>query len=282
MHTISRDHSPAANQALAGPVPKELMDYLQQHKDTLIPEFRQVWAANGFKTSGTWEEVFGTGAGTEGIFMAWNYARYIGRVVEAGKAEYPLPMFVNAAMYAVVKDQFTPSHGRPWDLVMDIWRAGGRKLTFSRPTFTAWATSRRFAQSTPNRATRCSSPRRAAGRDAPPGRSMLSDATTPSASRRLALTGWVQRFRARRRLWSPLATGAPDSGTPGQRHHVRRHDAHERPASKGQGGELHAARSRLRDREARLRTTATAARPRPRWRCSSRRGLTSTSWWATA
>ena len=43
MHTDSRDFSPAANQTLAGPAPKELMDYLQQHKDTLIPEFRQVW-----------------------------------------------------------------------------------------------------------------------------------------------------------------------------------------------------------------------------------------------
>ena len=52
-----------ANQAFAGPVPKELMDYLQQHKDTLIPEFRQVWEAAGFKTSGTWEEVFGQGQG---------------------------------------------------------------------------------------------------------------------------------------------------------------------------------------------------------------------------
>jgi len=30
--------------------------------------------------------------------MAWNYSRYIGRVVEAGKAEYPLPMYVNAAV----------------------------------------------------------------------------------------------------------------------------------------------------------------------------------------
>ena len=48
-------------QAFEGPVPNELMDYLQQHKDTLIPEFRQVWQAAGFKTSGTWEEVFGTG-----------------------------------------------------------------------------------------------------------------------------------------------------------------------------------------------------------------------------
>ena len=61
MQGDTRDRSPAANQAFAGPVPKELMDYLQQHKDTLIPEFRKVWEAAGFKTSGTWEEVFGKG-----------------------------------------------------------------------------------------------------------------------------------------------------------------------------------------------------------------------------
>ena len=57
----SRDRSPAANKAFAGPVPKELMDYLQKHKDTLISEFAEVWKAHGSKTSGTWEEVFGPG-----------------------------------------------------------------------------------------------------------------------------------------------------------------------------------------------------------------------------
>jgi hypothetical protein len=134
MHTVIRDHSPAANNALAGPAPKELMDYLVQHKDTLIPEFRQVWATNGFKTTGTWEEVFGKGDGKDGIFMAWNYARYIGRVAEAGKAEYPLPMFVNAALYSPGRvPEFTPSHGRPWDLVMDIWRAGGPQIDILSP-----------------------------------------------------------------------------------------------------------------------------------------------------
>ena len=60
----SRDRSPAANAAFAGPVPAELMDYLQKHKAALAPEFSKVWAASDFKTSGTWEEVFGTGAGT--------------------------------------------------------------------------------------------------------------------------------------------------------------------------------------------------------------------------
>ena len=61
----SRDRSPAANKAFAGPVPKELMDYLQKHKETLISEFRQVWETAGFKTSGTWEEVFGKGVATD-------------------------------------------------------------------------------------------------------------------------------------------------------------------------------------------------------------------------
>src|ERR1017187_2320648 len=76
----SRDRSPAANKAFAGPVPKELMDYLQKQKDGLISEFRQVWETAGFKTAGTWEEVFGKVLATDEIFMAWNYSRYIGRV----------------------------------------------------------------------------------------------------------------------------------------------------------------------------------------------------------
>ncbi len=133
MHRESRDHSPAANKAFEGPVPKELMDYLQQHKDTLIPEFRKVWEAAGFKTSGTWEEVFGKGAVTDGYFMAWNLARYIGRVAAAGKAEYPLPMFCNAALYGVGRGAQPSSGGRPWDFVMDVWRAAAPKIDMLSP-----------------------------------------------------------------------------------------------------------------------------------------------------
>ena len=91
----TRDRSPLANKAFDGPVPKELMDYLQQHKDTLIPELHKVWEAAGFKTSGTWQEELGKGRPTDEIFMAWYFSRYIGRVVEAGKAEYPIPMVTN-------------------------------------------------------------------------------------------------------------------------------------------------------------------------------------------
>ena len=72
--------------AYQGQVPKELMDFLQKRKDTLVPELRQVWEAGGLKTSGTWEEVFGQRAAAGEICMGWNFARYVGRVAEAGKA----------------------------------------------------------------------------------------------------------------------------------------------------------------------------------------------------
>jgi beta-galactosidase GanA len=55
----SRDRSAAANKAFAEPVPRELLDYMTSHKDSLYPEFRKAWEAAGAKTSGTWEEVFG-------------------------------------------------------------------------------------------------------------------------------------------------------------------------------------------------------------------------------
>jgi hypothetical protein len=131
---LSRDHSPVANQAFAGPVPKEFMDYLQKHKDTLIPELRKRWEAAGFKTAGSWEEVFGAGIETDELFMAWNYGRYVGHVAAAGKAEYPLPMFVNTWLRQNDKEKpgSYPSGGPlPW--VMDAWRAGGPAIDILAP-----------------------------------------------------------------------------------------------------------------------------------------------------
>jgi hypothetical protein len=74
------------------------MEYLQRHKDALDPDIRAKWQSTGFKTSGNWEAVFGPGWEIEDLFMAWQYAMYIGKVAEAGKAEYNLPMFANAAL----------------------------------------------------------------------------------------------------------------------------------------------------------------------------------------
>jgi hypothetical protein len=126
------DHSPPATQAREGQTPKELMDYIQSHKDTLTPELRQVWEAAGSKTSGTWDEVFGKGGGAEEIFAAWHYARYTGRVAEAGKAEYPIPMYINSWGEGFPKGG-QRANGAPKPNVIDVWRAGAPKIDMLSP-----------------------------------------------------------------------------------------------------------------------------------------------------
>ncbi len=130
----SRDRSPAANAAFAGPVPKELMSYLQQHKDTLVPELLEVWKANGMRTSGTWEQVFGEGLWSpDSVFMAWQYARYINKVAEAGKAEYDIPLYVNAWLDGANGRPGQYPSGGPLPQVSDIWRAGAPRIDFQSP-----------------------------------------------------------------------------------------------------------------------------------------------------
>jgi beta-galactosidase GanA len=129
----ARDHSAVANDLFSRSVPKELMNYLAQHKDALMPEFRAVWETSGFKSSGTWEEVFGNGIGTEEIFMAWYFARYTDRVAAAGKAVYPLPMYVNAALNRTNSPPGKYPSGGPLPHLMDVWRAGALHIDFLSP-----------------------------------------------------------------------------------------------------------------------------------------------------
>ncbi len=128
----SRDHSPAAEAAFAKEVPAELLRYFQEHKEDLIPEFKKYWEAAGFKTAGTWAEVFGEGA--DEAFMAWHMARYVGRITAAGKAEYPLPMYANAwlVQHEGEKAGQYPSGG-PVSRVLDIWRAVAPAIDFLAP-----------------------------------------------------------------------------------------------------------------------------------------------------
>ena len=142
-----RDFSDPANKAYYSAVPKELIDYLVEHKETLYPELCKVWKENGFKTSGTWEEVFGKSQlkrdlkdwkfysyYSEELFMAWNYARYIEKIASAGKKEYPLPMYVNAWLKQPVT--FWPGRypsGGPLPQVLDIWRAAAPSIDFLAP-----------------------------------------------------------------------------------------------------------------------------------------------------
>ena len=159
----SRDRGEAANGAFAGQVPQELMAYLQKHKDTLAPELREVWAANGSKTAGTWEEVFGAGKpasvdmpiqttsppmsaeehasgwrklhwAVDEIFMAWHYAKFVNKVVEEGKAEYNIPMYVNGWLQQPnMAWPGTYPSGGPLPQVNDVWRAGAPAVDMLSP-----------------------------------------------------------------------------------------------------------------------------------------------------
>jgi len=129
----SRDRSAEADKLFNSEVPSELMNYLVRNKESLVPELRDVWSRAGSKTKGTWEEVFGKGAGTDEIFMAWYFARFTNAVAEAGYARYQLPMYVNAALIrpGYLPGQY-PSAG-PLPHLLDVWRAGAPRIDFLAP-----------------------------------------------------------------------------------------------------------------------------------------------------
>ena len=139
-----RDFSATANAAFDGPVPKELTQLLEQSREKLSPEAREAWNEAGNKTSGSWQEVFGKVPLTDDLFMTWQYAKYIEAVTRAGKAAYPLPMFVNAAL---IRPNYQPGQynsGGPLPHSMQIWRLAAPSIDFLSPdiyfeTFVEWS-----------------------------------------------------------------------------------------------------------------------------------------------
>jgi hypothetical protein len=141
----ARDFSPAAQKAWKSDVPSDLIDYLKTHKGRLFPELEKVWSACGYRTTGTWEQVFGISHSntdnwqeypfyTEEIFMAYHYARYMGYVAAEGKKELNIPMYCNAWLKSPTSKypgKF-PSGG-PLSEVIDIWRAAGPSIDLLAP-----------------------------------------------------------------------------------------------------------------------------------------------------
>jgi hypothetical protein len=100
-----RDYSPQATKLFNGQVPAALISALK-------------------KPAGTWEQVFGVEAAE--AFSAYHMAAYINYVTEAGKKEYPLPMYVNAW---IRENRFGragehPSGG-PTSNMLDIYKSAG-------------------------------------------------------------------------------------------------------------------------------------------------------------
>ncbi len=112
-----RDYSPAAQNAFEAPVPLELLKSLDKTASA----------------SENWQQVFGEDA--EEFFHAWFVARYIEQIAAAGKAIYPLPLYVNAAL----RNPFQTTHehnyetGGATDNVIPIWKAAAPSIDLVAP-----------------------------------------------------------------------------------------------------------------------------------------------------
>jgi beta-galactosidase GanA len=131
----ARDYQSLAEESFQKPVPTELITYLKKNSEKLVPEFQQIWKKNGYKTAGNWEEVFGKGLHTDEIFMAYYYSKYTNKIAEAGKKNYPLPFFVNAALNRTGRDPGNYPSAGPLPHLMDIWKAAGTSIDFLSPDF---------------------------------------------------------------------------------------------------------------------------------------------------
>lgn len=128
----ARDHSGAANAAWGAPVPAELIQRLRAGGEA-DSAMHAAWKRAGSRASGNWQQMFGPGKATEEMFMAWAFARYTERVTAAGKAAYPLPMFVNAALIRPGREPGQYPSAGPLPHLFDIWKAGAPSIDFLAP-----------------------------------------------------------------------------------------------------------------------------------------------------
>jgi len=112
-----RDFSPAAQALFEAPVPATLLDALGRPGDA----------------GRTWASAFGKDA--DEFFHAWSVASFIGQVAAAGKAEYPLPLVVNAALRDPLNPPPASSYesGGPTDNVLSIWKAAAPAVDILAP-----------------------------------------------------------------------------------------------------------------------------------------------------
>jgi len=133
MLPIARERGAPANREFAGPVPTVLMRALAARGDKLEPELLERWMKAGKKSSGSWGQVFGEDEWGQEVFTAWHYANFVETLVKAGKAQYDIPMYVNAALNRTGRKPGEYPGGGPVPHLIDVWKAGAPSLDFLAP-----------------------------------------------------------------------------------------------------------------------------------------------------
>jgi hypothetical protein len=117
-----RDYSANAQKLFEDPVPAEML------KPEVLKALNKPVAVKG-----SWKEVFGDDA--DEYFHAWSVALYIGYVAAAGKAIYPLPLYVNASLRDPLSNPpaSTYESGGATDNVIPIWKAAAPAVDLLAP-----------------------------------------------------------------------------------------------------------------------------------------------------
>jgi hypothetical protein len=117
-----RDYSPEAQALFAGPVTAGLLN------SGILKALGHASSA-----SGSWQQVFGDDA--DEYFQAWSVARFVGQVAAAGKAEYPLPLYANAALRDPLTNPPAKTYesGGPTDNVIPIWKVAAPAIDIVAP-----------------------------------------------------------------------------------------------------------------------------------------------------
>jgi hypothetical protein len=124
-----RDYSEAGTRAFNQPVPKELLSFLESHRQQLSAPMAAVWSKS--PKSGNWKRVFGDLAPES--FSAWLISNYINTVAAAGKHQYPLPMYVNVWLIEGVERAGRWPSGGATVNALDIWKAGAPAIDILAP-----------------------------------------------------------------------------------------------------------------------------------------------------
>ncbi|WDZ98653.1 GH35 family beta-galactosidase [Mucilaginibacter sp. SJ] len=117
-----RDYSAKAQKLFEGGVPTQLL------KPAILK------ALNVPATSkGSWQQVFGDRA--DEYFQAWSIARFIEQVAAAGKAEYPLPLYINVALRDPLTNPMATHYesGGATDNVIPIWKVAAPSIDLLAP-----------------------------------------------------------------------------------------------------------------------------------------------------
>ena len=111
-----RDHASIGQKLFDAPVPADLLAALHVGQP-----------------GNTWTQAFGRDA--DEFFHAYSVAHYIGQVAAAGKAVYPLPMYVNASLRDPVNPEWPPHYevGGATDNVLSIWKAAAPAIDILAP-----------------------------------------------------------------------------------------------------------------------------------------------------